>query len=114
MRSLVTWLIVIPLLLIVAAFAIANRDLVWLGLDPFAPDSAGMRLPLFVVAFFFLLLGILIGGAAAWFTQGKWRRLARQRAQEKAALERRVHALETREAEARAYTAELARPPDAP
>jgi uncharacterized integral membrane protein len=114
MRSLGTWLIGIPLLVIVAAFAIANRDLVWVGVDPFAPDTAGLRVPLFLVAFFFLLLGILIGGAAAWIRQGKWRRLARHQAQEKAALEQRLRALEARETEARAYTAELARPPELP
>ena len=35
-------------------------------------------LPLFVVIFAALILGVLIGGVAAWLRQGKWRRAVRK------------------------------------
>ena len=61
------------------AFAIANRHLVDIGLDPFAgsPPENSLKLPLFLVAFAALVLGVFLGGIAAWFGQGKHRKAAR-------------------------------------
>ena len=41
-------------------------------------------LPFYVYLFGMLIIGALIGGIAMWFGQSKWRRMARQRAQEAA------------------------------
>jgi hypothetical protein len=43
-------------------------------------------MPLFVLIFALVMLGVLIGGIAAWLRQSKWRRAAR-------ALDRDVRAL---------------------
>ncbi|MEO1609236.1 MAG: LapA family protein [Pseudomonadota bacterium] len=39
-------------------------------------------LPLFVFIFVMLALGAFLGGVASWLSQGKWRKMARQRTQE--------------------------------
>ena len=74
-RLLLFAVIGIPML----AFAVANRHLIAIGLDPMAsqlPEGAP-KFPLFVVVFGALLLGVLLGGIAAWLGQGKHRRAAR-------------------------------------
>ena len=62
------------------AFAIANRTLVTVSFDPFEPtDPAFMvTLPLYLLGFAILILGVALGGIAAWFNQGKWRRHRRR------------------------------------
>ena len=42
-------------------------------------DPLVFAMPLFVLAIALVMIGVLIGGIATWFRQGKWRRLARQR-----------------------------------
>ena len=63
---------------------VSNRQEVQLILDPFdSKDPAfALAMPFFYFMFSFLFIGTLIGGFAAWFGQGKWRRVARQRTQE--------------------------------
>jgi hypothetical protein len=48
--------------------------------DPFSTTSPAYAttLPLFVLLFIVLILGVIIGGIAAWIRQSKWRRVARQ------------------------------------
>src|SRR3954468_21050903 len=80
MRKFLTALVVIPLGIFFVIFAVANRHLVTVSFDPFnsvAPTVA-VTLPLFVVIIAFAMLGVLAGGMASWFRQGKWRRAARQ------------------------------------
>jgi uncharacterized integral membrane protein len=79
-RKIVTAIIVIPLAAIIIAFAVANRQAVTVSFDPFSATSPAYAatLPLFVVIFAVLILGVLIGGIAAWIRQGKWRRSARR------------------------------------
>ncbi len=63
---------------------VINRNEVQLMLDPFNPKDPAFALsmPFFWFMFALLFIGALIGGMATWFTQGKWRRTARQRTQE--------------------------------
>ena len=63
---------------------VINRNEVQLVLDPFNPKDPAFALsmPFFWFMFALLFIGALIGGMATWFTQGKWRRTARQRTQE--------------------------------
>jgi uncharacterized integral membrane protein len=61
--------------LVVIAFAIANRHQVTLSLDPL---PYAFELPLFTVAFAGILIGLCVGGFAAWMRAGRWRQRARQ------------------------------------
>jgi uncharacterized integral membrane protein len=80
LRKIVTAIIVVPLAAIIIAFAVANRQAVTVSFDPFSTTSPAYAatLPLFVLLFIVLILGVIIGGIAAWIRQSKWRRVARQ------------------------------------
>lgn len=74
------WLILLPIAVVIVAFAIANRQMISISFDPFSdPDSstAFVTAPLFLLLFLALIVGTLIGGIATWFTQGANRRRAR-------------------------------------
>lgn len=79
-RRIVTMLIAVPLAVVIVAFAVANRQSVTVSFDPFSSTTPAyaMTLPLFVLVFMLLILGVLIGGVAAWIGQTKWRRTARR------------------------------------
>jgi uncharacterized integral membrane protein len=73
-------LILVPIAIVILALAIANRQMVSVSFDPFSsPDSssAAVTAPLFILMFLALMVGVIIGGVATWFTQGTNRRRAR-------------------------------------
>ncbi|CAM5472725.1 putative integral membrane protein [Aquamicrobium terrae] len=71
----------VPLAVILIALAVANREAVPFTLDPFNPGNPALTatLPLFVLLFAALLLGMIVGSAVTWVKQGRYRKLARQR-----------------------------------
>ncbi len=79
MRKFLTALVVIPAGVFFVIFAVANRHLVTVSFDPFnsVTPTVAVTLPLFVVIIAVAILGVLAGGMASWFRQGKWRRAAR-------------------------------------
>lgn len=79
MRKFFTALVLIPVAIIFIVFAVANRHLVTVSFDPFnsSNPSVGVTLPLFVVIILAAILGVIAGGMATWFRQGRWRRAAR-------------------------------------
>ncbi|MEQ9142969.1 MAG: LapA family protein [Parvibaculaceae bacterium] len=89
---LLSWITLPPLTLATLYLAVANRHRVLFSLDPFSPDNPALALevPLFAVVLFAVLLGILIGGAAAWTRQGRWRKEARQKRRDVKRLEDEV------------------------
>lgn len=78
-----TYLIGIPVVVITAVIAIANRQLVTFSLDPFSvsnpAEAVSIRLPLFVLLLVTLAVGAVLGGLAATLS-----RSARDRAKAKA------------------------------
>lgn len=85
MMRFIKYLILIPLGIIVVVLSIANRGAVTVSLNPFPDAAAGTDLavlsysvPLYLLLFGFLLLGVVLGGLGSWFSQGKWRRKARE------------------------------------
>ena len=88
LRKIITTIVVVPPAVVIIAFAVANRQTVTVSFDPFSSVSPAYAatLPLFVIVFAVLILGVLIGGIAAWIRQSKWRRIARK-------LETQVRAL---------------------
>ena len=87
--------ILVPLAVVIVAFAVANRQNVTISLDPFNPDvpAASVTKPLFIVILAVLILGVIIGGVAAWLRQTKWRRTARRLEREVTNLRAEVAAL---------------------
>ncbi len=79
-------LVIAPLALALLAFAVANRQLVALSLNPFDSSDASLELtlPLFIVIIAAAVVGVIAGGIATWFGQRRWRRAARR-------LEAEVH-----------------------
>jgi uncharacterized integral membrane protein len=80
MRRLAFYLILLPIAVIVLVFAVANRHRVTLSLDPFgaASPSFSLEVPLFLLMFAVLMIGIIIGGVASWFNQARHRKAARR------------------------------------
>ncbi|KKB10665.1 hypothetical protein VE25_16815 [Devosia geojensis] len=97
-KKIAGWLVLVPLCVVLVAFALANRQLVALNFNPLvpAPADTGHGVPLFLVLYAVLLIGVILGGAATWLAQGvhrqrerHWRREAQQFAREVEALRRK-------------------------
>lgn len=97
-RRVVTGIIVVPLAIIIVAFAVANRQMVTVSFDPFSSVSPAYAatLPLFVLIFILLIVGVVIGGVASWIGQAKWRRGARALDDEVRKLRSEVDTIEQR------------------
>ena len=78
LRRIVGWLVLVPLSLVLIVFALANRQLTVVNFNPFISPSAlvapGVGVPLFLVIFGVLLVGVVLGGVAGWFAQSEARR----------------------------------------
>lgn len=72
--------IVLPLGIIMIVFCVANRHSVSLSFNPFDPQDPYLSLaaPLFAIVFVALIIGIVLGSAVTWFSQGRYRRRARR------------------------------------
>ncbi len=94
-RKIIAALILVPLAVVIIAFAVANRQIVTVSLDPFSAEhpAASLTLPLFALVIVLLVIGVLIGGIAAWLRQSKWRRTARRLEREIADLHIEIEAL---------------------
>ena len=80
-KKLVGWFVLLPLCAVLALFALANRHAIEVRFDPFAeinPLLGPVQIPLFVVIYAVLIVGVVLGGTASWFAQGKQRREKRQ------------------------------------
>jgi uncharacterized integral membrane protein len=95
LRKTVAACVLVPLAILIIAFAVANRHVVTVSLDPFGASSpsAAITLPLFALIIAVLIIGVLIGGAAAWLEQGAWRRTARRLQREASDLRREIASL---------------------
>jgi uncharacterized integral membrane protein len=116
-RNIVRVLILVPLALLIAIFAVANRAPVLIGFDPFGaqPPMFAFAAPVYLALMVALILGVIVGGAAAWMSQGPKRRRARRLAAElKAsraeadALRRQIDANATMQAEKQTAIAAIA------
>ena len=120
-RNILAALVLIPLAALIVLLAVANRAPVTISLDPFMAEKPALTVtqPLFMVLLVMLIVGVVIGGIAAWLRQARWRRATRRAEAEVRALRSETEALrdrlDTAEREARRGTAALAyrRPPAA-
>jgi uncharacterized integral membrane protein len=79
LRKLITALILVPLAIVLVAFAVANRQTVVVSFDPFdqAHPAFTLAVPLVALILALVVSGVIVGGVAAWLRQSKWRRTAR-------------------------------------
>jgi uncharacterized integral membrane protein len=94
-RKIIAAVILVPLAVVIIAFAVANRQIVTVSLDPLSAEhpAASLTLPLFALVIVLLVVGVLIGGVAAWLRQSKWRRTARRLEREITDLHTEIEAL---------------------
>ena len=80
MKTFLRIVILGPVAIVLVALAVVNNQSVTLVLDPFNPAAPffSLTVPLYVVFFATLALGVVIGGIGSWFGQGHVRRAARQ------------------------------------
>lgn len=84
MKRFIETLIFVPVAIVLALLAIANRAPVRLSLDPFRPAETALAItiPLYWVIFACLAIGVLLGGVSVWMRQGRFRRDARRNRRE--------------------------------
>jgi uncharacterized integral membrane protein len=94
MRKFVVIAVLAPLAIVIMMFAVANREIVTISFDPFerAHLAHALKLPLFVLIFVLVALGVVIGGIAAWLRLGRWRMRARRAEAEVRVLRARLDA----------------------
>lgn len=93
MKSLLKLIVLVPIVIVVTVLAIANRAAVPVVVDPFGwLELPPVSVPLFVLIFVAVALGVVIGGSAVWLAQGRYRKAARANARvaarQKAELDR--------------------------
>jgi uncharacterized integral membrane protein len=81
LARLLRYVLAIPIALVLITLAVINRHDVRLVLDPFRPDHPALALvlPFYAYVLGALIVGVVLGGLAAWIGQSRWRRLARAR-----------------------------------
>jgi uncharacterized integral membrane protein len=94
-RRIVGWVVLVPLCLVMIVFALANTQPVQLYFNPLGPRAPadGPGVPLFLVLFAVLLIGVVMGGIATWFAQAPHRRDERAYRRETERLNREVNAM---------------------
>jgi uncharacterized integral membrane protein len=88
MRRVLAWIVLAPVATIALLFAVANRSWVTVSLDPFSAEAPAysIELPMFLVMFAALILGVMIGGVSVWFGKVHWRMAAHRAEKELARL----------------------------
>ena len=117
MRTLFRLLVVLPVAILILAFAIANRHWVTVSFDPFpGNDIAGPSLsaPLFLLLMIAGAVGVLAGGTAVWWRQGRYRRQLRDAKSEAAEARGQANDLRDRIAAAERAAAASTKAPTLP
>ena len=73
--KILLWLLLLPLMVTFVAFAIANRHLVTLSLDP---TPLSIEAPLYGLVYAGIFAGLVTGGLIAWMRAGRVRRRLRE------------------------------------
>lgn len=78
LKRIAAGLLAFPIAILMVTLAVTNRQSVRLALDPFNADPLiSLELPLYVFLLMATLIGVLLGGAAVWLSQGRYRKSAR-------------------------------------
>ena len=84
MKTFLKALVLVPIAILAIAFAVANRQVASISFDPFSSGNPILVLtaPLFLLVFFLLTCGVVIGGVASWLGQGRYRSATRRASSE--------------------------------
>lgn len=98
LKKILTWLFWGPVAVLVIGVAVANRHSVKFSLDPLSTSDPlfSAEMPLFILLLAAVLVGLMIGGAASWINQGKYRRAAREGLHDAARWRRQAESAEHR------------------
>jgi uncharacterized integral membrane protein len=83
-KKIINIVVLAPIGIVLIVLSVANRQPVRLALNPFRPEDTvlSMTAPFFVYLFLALILGMILGAAATWISQHKYRKRARTEASE--------------------------------
>ena len=95
MRRLLNWFVLLPLGIVIVLFALANRTSVTVSFDPFEGKESPLTLyvPLFIVIFAALIVGIVIGGLVSLARQWRLWRASRAAQDELARMKAEVESM---------------------
>ncbi|QRM54015.1 lipopolysaccharide assembly protein LapA domain-containing protein [Sinorhizobium sp. BG8] len=84
LKKVINVVILVPIAIVLIVLSVANRQSVTLALNPFNPEDSvlSMTAPFFVYLFVAVIFGMVVGSLATWFSQGKYRKRARNEANE--------------------------------
>ncbi len=102
MRHLISWIVGVPVMIVVVVFSIANRG--WVTVD-FWPFEVSTSLPLFVLILGTFVVGFLVGAAIMWLSSGRTRDKARANYYKASHLERELAAVRRKQAQQAAQAA---------
>ena len=106
------WVIGVLVAIVAIVFAVRNHQILTLDLWPVPFE---LTAPLFALVLASVLVGLLLGWLFAWIGGGRWRRLARQRGRDIAALRTTVAQLRAERSKATARPGDATeRPPALP
>ena len=91
-NRIVLIVIVVPIAIVLIALAVANRAPASFTLDPFNPGNPALtlQLPLFVMLFLALAVGMVLGSFATWWKPGHYRQQGRAKDREGQALRQEI------------------------
>lgn len=87
MRRILRWMVGLPIIILVVAFAVANRKWVTLSFNPFTQDVPSLDMPLWLLFFLGIFVGAIVGWIGSWLAQGKHRKAAREARSEMSKLQ---------------------------
>ena len=96
MKHLLSWLIGVPVTVVVVVFSIANRGPVMVDLWPFEMSRC---LPLFLLILGSFAVGFLVGAVIMWLSSGRTRDKARENYYKASHLERELAAIRRKQAQ---------------
>lgn len=97
MRSILSWLLGIPLALVVVSFAVSNLEPMVLRLWPLPFE---LEVPVYLGMLGALLAGFLIGAFVAWVSAGRHRKALKAERRRAEGLDREINQMKGRTVEA--------------
>ena len=87
--KILSFIILVPLAIIMIVFCVANREAVTVSLDPIGTmPQLAFQAPLFILLMATIIVGVILGGCGTWFTQAHYRRKSWKRKYEVERLRR--------------------------